>query len=60
MTDPRHGTANGYTNLKCRCERCTVAWRDYHFEWMRAHPDAQERNRVKQRLYWRAKQKMTE
>jgi hypothetical protein len=26
--DPRHGTANGYGNLKCRCPRCTRAWRD--------------------------------
>lgn len=23
--DPRHGTANGYTNLHCRCDRCRVA-----------------------------------
>lgn len=24
--DPRHGTTNGYTNLKCRCQRCRDAW----------------------------------
>lgn len=24
--DPRHGTANGYNNLKCRCGRCRAAW----------------------------------
>lgn len=24
--DPRHGTVNGYSNQKCRCERCTEAW----------------------------------
>ena len=24
--DPRHGTANGYTNLRCRCRACQVAW----------------------------------
>jgi hypothetical protein len=24
-TDPRHGTTNGYRNLKCRCERCRRA-----------------------------------
>lgn len=25
--DPRHGTANGYSNLKCRCASCREAWR---------------------------------
>lgn len=24
-SDPRHGTSNGYNNLRCRCERCTAA-----------------------------------
>ena len=24
--DPRHGTNNGYSNLKCRCPRCRAAW----------------------------------
>ena len=24
-SDPRHGTANGYKNLRCRCEPCTTA-----------------------------------
>ena len=23
--DPRHGTANGYHNLKCRCQPCKTA-----------------------------------
>lgn len=27
--DERHGTANGYRNLACRCPRCTRAWTDY-------------------------------
>lgn len=27
--DPRHGSANGYRNLACRCPRCTQAWTDY-------------------------------
>jgi hypothetical protein len=26
--DPRHGTANGYGNLKCRCTPCRGAWAD--------------------------------
>lgn len=24
-SDPRHGTVNGYKNLRCRCEMCRVA-----------------------------------
>lgn len=24
--DPRHGTVNGYGNLKCRCQPCRDAW----------------------------------
>lgn len=28
-SDPRHGTANGYNNAKCRCEKCRQAWADY-------------------------------
>lgn len=27
--DARHGSANGYRNLGCRCARCTAAWTDY-------------------------------
>jgi hypothetical protein len=27
--DPRHGTANGYTNLGCRCDPCRTARRLY-------------------------------
>lgn len=30
--DPRHGTANGYNNLRCRCRPCTVA----HTAYLRA------------------------
>jgi hypothetical protein len=29
LTDPRHGTPNGYRNLGCRCPACTRAWTDY-------------------------------
>jgi hypothetical protein len=32
--DPRHGTRNGYTNLRCRCERCTVAASRYFAGYM--------------------------
>jgi hypothetical protein len=24
--DPRHGTENGYSNLRCRCQHCREAW----------------------------------
>lgn len=34
--DPRHGSANGYRNLGCRCARCTQAWTQYQ----RARRDA--------------------
>ncbi len=27
--DPAHGTANGYSNLKCHCDECKQAWADY-------------------------------
>ncbi len=27
--DLRHGTINGYSNLKCRCAACKTAWADY-------------------------------
>ncbi|WP_432485003.1 hypothetical protein [Kineococcus esterisolvens] len=27
--DARHGSANGYRNLGCRCPACTAAWTDY-------------------------------
>ena len=27
--DVRHGTANGYGNLGCRCTACRGAWADY-------------------------------
>jgi hypothetical protein len=28
--DPRHGTRNGYGNLRCRCDACRVAAREYN------------------------------
>lgn len=37
--DPRHGTTNGYGNLRCRCERCTEAWRKRHLEYMHGKPE---------------------
>lgn len=41
--DPRHGTNNGYGNLKCRCQPC----RDAHAEYQRRiHRDWRERRRA--------------
>lgn len=30
--DPRHGTHNGYVNLKCRCQLCKTAWSAWYLE----------------------------
>ena len=27
--DPRHGTTNGYNNLRCRCQLCRTAWTEH-------------------------------
>lgn len=32
--DPRHGTSNGYGNLRCRCEACRRGNRLQHAEYM--------------------------
>lgn len=32
--DHRHGTANGYNRLGCRCTACREAWTAYHREYM--------------------------
>lgn len=42
--DPRHGTENGYSNLRCRCDRCT----DAHATYYRVGPgnEAQWRSRT--------------
>jgi hypothetical protein len=49
--DPRHGTVNGYGNLKCRCDRCREAWRDKHYEYMQLHPEQREKARERNRAY---------
>ena len=35
LNDPRHGTVNGYGNLRCRCDDCRAAWAEY-FRGLRA------------------------
>lgn len=39
--DPRHGTLNGYNNLRCRCDDCRGAARD----WNRAYSHRTGRRR---------------
>ena len=41
--DSRHGTENGYTNLRCRCELCRQAHADYF--WSGAGREGQDRYR---------------
>jgi len=36
LDDPRHGTDNGYSNLRCRCDRCREAHRVLHMKWRRS------------------------
>lgn len=31
--DPRHGTANGYSNRRCRCDECRAAWAAHYKAW---------------------------
>lgn len=47
LTDPRHGTANGYQNLRCKCDACTEANSRSHYEYMNdpEHPERREKHR---------------
>jgi hypothetical protein len=47
--DPRHGTPNGYGNLRCRCPRCTKANTDWIAEIRQQHPDYLAAQRTRQR-----------
>lgn len=48
VSDHRHGSLNGYTNLGCRCDRCKAAnaanCKDYRSRWS---PEQRERERVR-------------
>lgn len=37
VDDPRHGTANAYNNLGCRCDACRAAGSAYQAEYRRTH-----------------------
>ena len=34
--DAPHGTVSGYNNWGCRCDECTIAWREYKHSRRRA------------------------
>jgi hypothetical protein len=60
LSDPRHGSVNGYTNLGCRCKgpgSCTEAWRLDHFDYMHAKPERLESHRIREAQYRAAKKK---
>ena len=40
--DPRHGTSNGYGNLRCRCDACREAHALAHAAYMRRKREAGE------------------
>lgn len=35
MLELWHGTLGGYTNHRCRCDKCRAAWRAYMRKYMR-------------------------
>lgn len=43
--DARHGTLNGYSNLRCRCDRCREANRLAQKEYLDRNPIQREKNR---------------
>jgi hypothetical protein len=47
--DPRHGTANGYNNHGCDCDRCRDAWAARQRDYMAANPEQRERKRKRDR-----------
>lgn len=49
--DPRHGTHNGYGNLKCRCDAC----REANSEWYANGPGAALKWAYRARLVERGK-----
>lgn len=52
LTDPRHGTNNGYTNLRCHCDRCRAAWTAWFASYMDSHPKQREKARQRSRAYY--------
>lgn len=55
--DPRHGTVNGYVNLKCRCPDCRKAWAERARALRREHElrEPPVHGRSSSYLNWRCK-----
>ena len=53
VDDPRHGSVNGYTNLKCRCDECREANRLACADYMERHPEQREKHRIRRRKHYR-------
>jgi hypothetical protein len=49
--DPRHGTMNGYGNLRCRCNDCRAANTAHQKDYMRRHPEQREKALQRNRKY---------
>lgn len=50
----RHGTTTAYVNGKCRCDKCKLAWSEYHRERKASNPDAVMSHRRYNRIRSRA------
>lgn len=49
-----HGTLGGYTNHKCRCDKCLEAHRDYQREYMARNEHQRRLATLRERMrYWR-------
>jgi hypothetical protein len=48
-TDPRHGTTNGYSNHRCRCQRCREAHNRNMRDYLNRHPEQREKAKQRER-----------
>lgn len=53
--DPRHGTTNGYSNYKCRCDKCTKAHSLYYNELRQRSPEYRAAQARAQTKYYERK-----
>lgn len=47
--DPRHGSANGYSNLNCRCQPCRDAWAARIADYYVRHPEQVHAKKMRSR-----------
>ncbi len=57
--DPRHGSANGYGNLGCRCKPCCAANTAHHYTYMHGDPTRMERHAARERARNAAKRRVS-